>query len=330
VLLPFWLALSASVALHIGVLLAPGWGLPFEDEPESQTLDATIAMPGPAVTKSVPVVPARKKRPPPRPSPPPTPAAPVAAVPEESPAESPAETEPAPSESSPVVAESAAVAVSPAPTFASQWPRTGRIVYQVTRGDDGFIIGQSEQSWSHDATTYKLRAVTETTGLAALFRPVKVVQESRGTFDEDGLRPLEFDTQREGKPQDLVRFDPAQGQIILARGGSIAFVPAVQDLLSMFYQLGALSLDVPQFKLSLVTGRKVGTYSASVVHAQKLDTPLGKRRVIHITVAASPSEDSTEIWLDEETRLPLKIRHRDRKGEVFVQVATVIELEKTE
>jgi negative regulator of sigma E activity len=46
-------------------------------------------------------------------------------------------------------------------------------------------------------------------------------------------------------------------------------------------------------------------------------------------VLARADGDATEIWLDEETRLPLKISHRDRKGEVYDQVATHIEMEKT-
>jgi hypothetical protein len=326
VLLPFWLALSASVALHVAVLTLPGWDLPFDDEPEIPTLDATIAMPAPAVTKPAPAVPARKKRPPPRPAAPPIPAAPVATVPGDSPVESPAETEPAPPESSPVVAESAAVAVSPAPTFASQWPRTGRIVYQVTRGEGGFIVGQSEQRWTHDATTYRLRAVTETTGLVALFRPVKVVHESRGTFDAAGLRPLEFDTQRDDQPQGSARFDVAQGLIFFGTGQSAAFVPAAQDLLSLFYQLGAIAFDVPQFTLTVMTGRKLATFVVLIGPQQELETPLGTRQTRHLKITGNAREDTSEIWLDVGSRLPLKIRYRDRKGDIFDQVATHIEL----
>ena len=50
----------------------------------------------------------------------------------------------------------------------------------------------------------------------------------------------------------------------------------------------------------------------------------------HLKVAGGPTEDSTEIWLDTMTRLPLKIRHRDRKGEVFDQTATTVQLDNTE
>ena len=336
-LLPFWLALSASVALHLGVLLAPGWGLPFDDEPETVMLDATIALPAKAAPKpAVPnPPPPRRKRPAAQTLPPPTPSVPQAAMPAEPapavaapPPETPPEAVSA-TATEPVAAEAppASLPELPPPTFADRWPRSGRIVYQVTRGEQGLVVGQSEQRWEHDGTRYSLHAETETTGLAALFRPVKVVQDSHGVFDAAGLRPLAFETQRDGKLQGSVRFEPEQGRIVLARGASVPFVPAAQDLLSLFYQLAALSFEVPEYPLRVTTGRKVATYTIAVGEESLLDTPQGPRSVRHLKVTGSARDDHTEIWLDVETRLPLKIRHRDRKGEIFDQIATFIETE---
>lgn len=341
-LLPFWLALSASMVLHIGVLLTPGWELPLDDEPETTPLEATLvlpaAVPQPKPTPSVPR-PAVRKRPPAKPARPATPAIPAAVLPAEPVASASEVPEPEPelpmppvapvaeSETPAPAAQAAPVAVLPAPTFAGRWPSAGRIVYQVSRGKDGFIIGQSEQRWEHDGRSYRLHAETETTGLAALIRPAKVVQESRGSFDAAGLRPHEFETQREGKPQDSVRFDLEQGQIVLGRGGTVPYVTAAQDMLSLFYQLTVLAFDIPSYPLTVATGRKVATYTITVGDELSLDTPRGVRQVRHLKVTGNAREDATEIWLDVESRLPLKIRHRDRKGEVFDQVATLIDVE---
>lgn len=333
-LLPFWLALSASVALHVGLLLTPGWELPLDDEPETAVLDATLATPVAAAPKPAvpPPPPLRKKRPSAKPPLPPNPTAPQAHMPVEPPA---AASDPEPAaepviapvaEPEPAVVE-APPAVLPAPTFANLWPRSGRIVYQVTRGEQGLIVGQSEQRWEHDGQRYSLHAETETTGLAALFRPAKVTQDSRGTFDAAGLRPLEFEVMREGKGKDSVRFDPEQGRIVIARGDTVPFVPAAQDMLSLFYQLAALPFDVPGYPLAVVTGRKLTTFAISVGEELSLETPQGLRRVRHLKVTGNAREDATEIWLDVETRLPLKIRHRDRKGEFFDQIAITIETE---
>ena len=332
-LLPFWLALSASVALHIGVLLSPGWGLPFDDEPETTTLDATLAVPASAVPKiAVPAPPQpRKQRSPAKsqtPPKPPTSSAPQADMPSEPIATAP-DPEPTatPADAPEPVADEAPPVVLPAPVFADRWPRAGRIVYQVTRGTEGFIVGQSEQRWEHDGTRYSLHAETETTGLAALFRPVKVIQDSRGSFDAAGLRPLEYDAARDGKPQGGARFDLEQGRITQDRGSGATFVPGAQDLLSIFYQLASLSFDVPSFPLTVATGRKVATFAVTIGAELELETPQGPRRVRHLKVAGNAREDATEVWLDVETRLPLKIRHRDRKGEIFDQIATFIETE---
>ncbi len=328
-MLPLWLAMSASLALHIGVLLAPGWSLPLDDEPDHARLDATLAAP-PTTAQAAPAVlaapaPLRRPRPKQPPAPRPVSELPAATVAEET----PAVTEAAPSTAA-AAPEPPPVAAPPAPSFAGRWPRRGRIVFQVTRGEDGFIVGQSEQRWSHDGERYTLQAVSETTGLAALFRPARVVQESRGTFDASGLRPLEFETQREGKRKESVRFDVEAGRIQYANGGSDSLVAGTQDLLALFHQLGAIDFAVPNFIVPVATGRKLAHYAVTVEAPTELDTPLGTRTAWHLRVAGVVREDATEVWLDAQTRLPLKIRHRDRKGEVFDQIATTIELEQTE
>lgn len=328
--MPILVAFVASLALHVGVLLSPGWGLPFDDEPDAAPLDAVLTPPARPAVRSAPATPPPRKRMPPKPA---TPAAPVAQVPgeplvEQAPQPAPgpvAATEPEPV---PVAATNALPAVPPAPTFASEWPRQGRIVFQVTRGEDGMIVGRSEHTWHHDGSNYSLRAVTETTGLAALFRPAEVVQESRGSFDAAGLRPSEFDALRDGKPKDSVRFDPAQGRIRFGRGQDAPFVPAVQDMLSLFYQLGATNLDGPRAGIAVTTGRKVATFTVTAGETKEMETSLGLRRAQHLRIGGAAAEDSTEVWLDVQSHLPLRIRHRDRKGEVFDQTVTLIELDQ--
>jgi negative regulator of sigma E activity len=51
------------------------------------------------------------------------------------------------------------------------------------------------------------------------------------------------------------------------------------------------------------------------------------RQAVHFKVVGGRQEDHTEVWLDAETRLPLRIRHRDRKGDIFDQIAISIETE---
>lgn len=320
--------------LHVAALTGPGWGLPPDVEPLA-TLDATLLPPAHA---SAPIGPPVLPKPPrqrPR-------AAPSQPVPASSTTEASSEVLPA-AAAAPPVPESilaasqpapaeAPAAVPPAPTFpfALVWPRRGGIVFQVTRGEDGFIVGRSEHRWVHDGTTYTLHTVTETVGLAALFRPAQVVQESRGIFVATGLQPLEFTTERGGKPKEHARFDIERQRVYFGDGQSAAFAGAAQDLLSLFYQAGAYPLDAARFTVAMATGRKLATYQVRVGEVVALETAIGTRDVRHLRIAserAGDAEDSTEIWLDTATRLPLKIRHRDRKGEVFDQVVTTLNTE---
>ncbi len=327
--------------LHLAAITSPGWGLPLLDDEETPpTLDATLVVPVQARPNlpPQPVPPPKKKRP--------VPTEPVVSAPDNALAmpapESTASAEPlnpqpgtspaVAAETSPVDAVPMSQGVPPAPTivYANLWPKRGHIIYQVTRGENGLIIGRAEHRWQHDEQSYELRAVTETIGLAALFRPAQVVQESRGLLTAAGLQPLEFRSERDGKLKESARFDTAQHRIFLGNGQSAVLGASVQDLLSLFYQLGAASHEVAEFIMTVATGRKVTNYVVLVGETLKIDTPMGERSVRHLKVAGSAREDATEIWFDTLTHLPMKIRHRDRKGEVFDQIATAIELEKNE
>ncbi|MDP1526151.1 MAG: DUF3108 domain-containing protein [Rhodocyclaceae bacterium] len=313
------LALVGSVLIHLGVLVGPGWGLPgLDDGPAAVLLETRLT---PAI---VPVAVA------PRP-PPPRKTSPVAAQPDPVPMPS-AAPEPVP----PPDAVPPAPTFEPAPTpplapvlvseMASRWPRDGRMVFQVTRGDGGLLVGESTHTWQHDGERYNLRVVTETVGLAALFRPARVEQVSTGGFDTFGLRPHSFETVRGGQLKESVRFDVALGQVFLGNGQSAPLVPGTQDLLALFHQLGAHSADQGETTLNIATGRKMSAYRIVLVGVERVVVPYGEFRARHYLIAGDQSDDATEIWIDQQTGLPVKIRHRDRKGEVFDQLVTHIEL----
>lgn len=200
------------------------------------------------------------------------------------------------------------------------------MVFQVTRGEAGLIVGESTHTWQHDGERYELKAVTETVGLAALFRPVRVEQVSAGGFDAFGLRPHRFETMRGGQLKESVRFDVAQGQVFFGNGGSGPLLPGTQDLLALFHQLDAHATDPGETTLNIATGRKMATYRIVLSGLERVVVPYGEFLARHFLITGDQSGDATEIWIDQETGLPVKIRHRDRKGEVFDQLVTHIEL----
>ena len=320
---PLWLWLLFSVFLHAAVVTAPGWSLPeMDDRLEPARLDTRLV---PVVAKAAQ---AQSQTTPPRPKPArPEPAIPEAAPqPEKLPQSQPA---PPPPVAAPDPSPEPPAAVPPASTFADVWPRAGRLVFKIVRGD-GFHAGQAEHRWQHDGERYQLRAVTETVGLAALFHSAQVVQESQGLMMPYGLQPLEFRVIRNGKLREAARIDPAQRTVFLGHGQHVAIAGPVQDVLTLFYQHGAMADDAAAYSVTIATGRRVGEYHVSVDGREKLETPWGERDVRHLRMYSNSKEDSSEIWLDEITRLPFKIRYKDGKGDIFDQIIETGEVGKTE
>ncbi len=369
---PFWLALAASIIFHLMLLLLPGWQLSANEETLETDLKATIlvtAKPVSITPETIRSVPAKQPRRIARPRPPAVlPVSPQVSdmlltknpelemqaagdenVDNDVPMDAAAESEKTDSEAPENEQRSSAStipdedltaktdtsgAAQPASSLlhADLWPKRARIVFQVTRGENGFIVGRSEHNWQHDGKRYTLRALTETTGLAALFKSAQVLQESRGVFFAAGIQPHEFRNERTGKPVDLVRFDAVNRSIQFGTGKTSSFEDGVQDMLSVYYQSGVLSLDNGQQVLvKIATGRKLADYFVMAGTATELETPLGPRRARHVRVVPvqgdAISNDTFEIWIDDLLRLPLKIRYRDRKGEIFDQVVMEIETE---
>jgi len=340
------LALLLSLLLHLTIVIGPGWVLPTSDdlqdiEPSTQ-LDARLttpsvrktsshAAPPPAGSKSrrnVTPIPSQPLSP--RDEQPVTPideqpVGPLAGLP---PARQDPQRETASTDSNPAKLTPAMPIEPAAPE--SPWPRHGRIRFVVTRGDQGFVIGQSVHRWSHDGKTYTLKNVTETTGIAALFRPVQVTQTSTGNISAEGLRPREFRTEKNGVAGDAAVFDWTSLTLMLSAGSPHAVVlrPGAQDMLSMFYQLSARYPRVPRGinEVMVATGRKFERYAFETFTEELLRTRYGELRTLHLRAAAGV--EAIDIWLGLDLRgLPVKIRYTDREGESFDQTADEIEFD---
>lgn len=327
----FALALVASALIHLAALMNPAWELPDLDSADTAPpLDAVIAPP-PAPR---PRVAAAYASPHPRHAPRPRAATPAAA-PEPPPATVAAATEPNPATEE--------AAVLPAPTFEPlapaapaaaapaaaavpiALPNKGRMRFVITRGENGLIVGQSVNTWEHDSINYTLKSVTETTGLAAIFKPARVVQESHGEVTSAGLRPLEFRNERKGGT-DAAQFDWTS-HVVSYAGRADPLTEGTQDMLSMYYQLVLLvaqanPASAPELplELSIATGRKLERYRFELVGEESLIYQGTAYRTLHLQTQSGG--DIIELWVAHGMPgMPLKIRFTDRKGEIFDQLA---------
>lgn len=216
------------------------------------------------------------------------------------------------------------VAVSPAPTF----PRKGRVRFSLARGADGLVLGQVVYSWEHDGHSYRLQSVTETTGLAALLKPMRVVQVSQGDITAAGLRPREFRHERV-KGLDTASFDWKRG-VVSYEGKQDKLAAGTQDMLSLYCQLVLLGVKRGPLEVPIATGRKLENYRFEIVGEESVTLPDGKRQAVRMK-SRSSGDDTIEVWIVPEQRgLPVRIRFTDRKGEVFDQLAQDIAIQETQ
>lgn len=276
--------------------------------------------------------------PPPAPAPVKAPPAPVAAKPAKTPVRHPAVKSvkptavadvrdvvesPTPGENEPNFESTAANAeAAPAtPVLAG----SGMIRYVISKESLNMEIGRVEQHWAFNADgSYRLSSMSETTGLAAVFKPVRVEMESRGRMVAGGLQPEQLRTLKNGKDNnENADFNWATGEVLLSRDGSLRpVVPGSQDILSLNYQLAYLGKVADGVTIGVVTGRKYERHALDSLGEEEIVTPAGTFRTLHLRAM---TDKTTEIWIAlDHHRLPVKIRFTDKKGESFEQVATEI------
>jgi hypothetical protein len=337
---PFLFALAASIALHLVVISGPGWYVPTMDDllfpDEGPPLEARlVAQPRLSAVPS-----ARPKPKKPRPAPAkPAPLSDAAKVsrgstaPEiENPAPAPVAeaADAAKAEEAIPPVESVPAIVAPVPQHIAL-PKFVRIRYQVTMGENGFIVGSAMQELRHDDATYSLRSSAETTGIVWLFRPAKIVNLSEGEIVAGALRPRDFRVERSNGKNESAHLDWETGQATLSNARQFTLEPGTQDMLSMFGQLALMTIDGDVVSLPVVTGKKVERYDFAVLGEERIMTPRGERMALHLRNRQPDSKEGTEVWLGlDDARLPIKIRHVDRRGDLFDQVAERIEFEETE
>ena len=316
-------AFAGSLAIHVALLLGADFEL-FAEQEERPPLRAELRAapppaPAPAVAPQPPAVPpaARPAARPPRmvrasPTAPPAaePPAPVAEP------ETLMQNEPVPPSTT---------AVPEAPPVQPILPASGTIRFAILKESLDLPVGRAEHRWAFPGDgTYRLSGVTETSGLVAIFKPVRIETVSEGMLAAGGLRPARFRTLKNGRESnENADFDWIADEVRLARDGSVhKIMPGTQDILSLNYQLAYLGRLEEGSGMGVVTGRKYARHAIDSLGEEEVVVPAGRFRTLHLRAM---TESVTEVWIAlDRHRLPVKIRFTDKKGESFVQVATEI------
>ena len=186
-------------------------------------------------------------------------------------------------------------------------PATGTIRFAIYKESLGLQIGRAEHRWEFaEDGSYRLIGITETSGLAALFKPVRLQTESRGRMVAGGMQPDSYRTLKNGKDaNENADFDWATGAVTLSRDGSVRpIAPGTQDILSLNYQLAYLGKLAEGSTLGVVTGKKYERYTIDSLGEEEIETPAGRFRTLHLRAM---TDSVTEIWIAlDRQRLPGK------------------------
>jgi hypothetical protein len=310
----FVFALAGSLALHAAALFGTDVALFGGGQPEPITLSAEIQppppVPPPAAEAPRPAAKPPQKHRPTKAAASAKPVAPVAPSPVEA---TPPEIEPkTPSTATNTVAEPAK------PILAAK----GTIRFAIFKESLGMQVGRAEHHWEFaEDGRYRLTGVTETSGLAALFKPVRLEVESRGRLVAGGLQPETFRSLKNGvDSKENADFEWSTATVALARDGSVREIAVgTQDILSLNYQLAYLGKLAEGSIIGVVTGKKYERYALDSLGEEEIEVPAGRFRTLHLRAM---TDNTTEIWIAlDRQRLPVKIRFTDKKGESFEQVA---------
>jgi len=210
------------------------------------------------------------------------------------------------------------------------WPAQGTIVFDVHYGADGLRLGKTVHEWSHSNDSYEMRSLVQTAGLARLIKDFRLEQRSEGRVGARGLIPDRFTADQKGKAFQDARFDWKAGRVFINRGDSkreADIKAGDQDVLSIMHQLGRMSLDGIDQKVTLVNNKAASRSVIEDKGVEMLELPIGQVKTRHLGVKSLNNEVSLDLWLAvDQHMLPVRVLLTDRKGEVLDQQAESIRL----
>ncbi|WP_298595604.1 DUF3108 domain-containing protein [Zoogloea sp.] len=352
--LSLFVAIAISAAVHLAVLLGPAWRLPADNASVLPPLEARLTpLPRPTAVepdeKRVVLGDAPPPKPRPRPRRPVRPAEPEAAsaptvqiAPEAQPGSGDAHT----GDAAPSPGEAAADAQpadgkgeggaggqpgkSRGPTLSEMWAASGKVQYDVIRGERNFIIGRTTHAWTHDDERYSMETVIETAGLVGLVKPFRMIQRSEGRLGPRGLQPDKFTVERDGQLKERADFDWSSAKVVLIAGErrrEFSIAEGDQDVLSLMHHL-ALQPEGPlRAELLVVTGKSAVRSVIENLGLEELDVPAGKVSAYHLGSTGHRGELKIDIWLARDyANLPVRLKITDKNGDVLDQVATGVDL----
>lgn len=215
---------------------------------------------------------------------------------------------------------------------AASWATSGRVVFDVLRGEGGMKLGEAEHRWEHDGERYSMETRVEATGIAGvLLDDFRYTQRSRGRIVNGYLQPERFEVDQAGRAPEFASFDWAGATVGITRKGKTTHYPLAardQDVLSVWHLAALLDGQGLPGEMVLVTNRRAEPASLQVLGTERVTLPIGQVDAIKVRARARSGKLTIDLWLSRSHQLaPVRIVMTDKKGSVLDQQAVSVELE---
>ena len=340
------LAVLVSAALHAAVFIGVPGGAGSKPESAPILFSATLEA-GALSVDEAPAPAARPrpvaKKPRPKKAPEPPRADEMVAMAPEPPAvaEEAAPPEPVAAAEPPAVVEKPEVVALAAPEAAPRVPdplpperfQPGalpdniKVTYALT---SNFADGRAVYEWEREGDKYVISGEAEAVGFFTLFLEGRILQETRGTITEQGLRPERFVETKPGSPPEGLEFDWGGHKVTFDKGGDKRIDDLkgnTVDWLSMIFQLAAKPPKGPgAFDMSVFTQRRMYQFRLRVVGEEEIELPIGKVKTLHLRHVNEEKDERVDVWLGVDHHyMPVKMRYPVARNRVMVeQTATRI------
>jgi hypothetical protein len=204
-------------------------------------------------------------------------------------------------------------------------PEQVRLTYEI--GVKG-MAGEAVETLAHNGKTYSIVSETRGRGLLAAFG-VMNKRTSRGRITPQGLRPDEYRDERPFGWVASVKFDWEARTITQVHKGkseTLKMPATAQDPLSLAYTFAFVPPTDKEYDVIRADGRGLTPFRFAVVGDEKIPTPLGEMRALHIAkVRDGPNDKSTDIWFAADRDfLPVRVLVVDKDGTRADKVVTRI------
>ncbi|HEX9180547.1 MAG TPA: DUF3108 domain-containing protein, partial [Burkholderiales bacterium] len=211
-------------------------------------------------------------------------------------------------------------------------PARAELQYVVFYGESGFRAGRARHLWELEGERYRIRTRIEPVGIVSWFYRGEFEHESEGRVTSQGLRPDHYVTQR-GRPErmEYVIFDWEQRRATLSTAGltfEAEAAPGTQDQVSFLHQLPFLLDGAGGFSMLIANGRRIERHEVEVVGEETIATERGEFRTLHLRRRPPEGGAAVDLWLAPELGyLPVKLRMKNRKGDVVEQLLSSVVIE---